>query len=494
MKRRNLVLLLAGVAIAGLVTWQSLAPTPPTKVSIGKVERVPALRSIVSATGEIRAKEFVDIQAEVEGLIVEVMVREGDSVQKGDVLLRLDDLQLRAVADSAKAQVGAAEAEVANAVAGIATAEANLAAEKTALANVKVEVEQARVSRDRARASFKRKEELFQTQLINHEEFEIAAADARLAEQRFSWSEARIAQAEANERAVATRVDAAKAMANAAARRVDADRARLAGAEDRVGKTVIKSPLTGLITKLNVEKGERAVPGIQSNPIATLMTIADMSVIECEVRVAEADIVAVKLGAVAEVEVDAMRDSKLAGTVTEIGQSPIQGTSMSGSGGGGQNQEGKEFEVVVRLTSPPPELRPGFTATAEIVTATRSDVLVVPFAAQTAREVEIDDGGRYVPPPEPTGDEVPQVLNAAQRKSRKEIEGVFVRRDGRARFTPAKIGIIGDNMDVEVLEGLQEGDEVVVGPFQVLRTLKEWDRIELDPKWSNEGKPKPKRR
>ncbi|MFN9706517.1 MAG: secretion protein HlyD, partial [Planctomycetota bacterium] len=225
------------------------------------------------------------------------------------------------------------------------------------------------------------------------------------------------------------------------------------------------------------------VPGIQSNPIATLMTIADMSGIEAEIRVAEADIVDVKLGAVAEVEVDAIRDVKFAGLVTEIGQSPIQasnGSGGGGGGGGGQSQEGKEFKVVVRLSAPSPDLRPGFTATAEITTATRENVLVVPFQAQTAREVEVDAKGEYVPPPQPVEGAVAPTLTAAERQRRKERKGVFVRRDGRARFVPCDFGVIGESMDVEVLAGLKEGDEVVSGPFQALRTLQEWDRVELD--------------
>ena len=143
--------------------------------------------------------------------------------------------------------------------------------------------------------------------------------------------------------AAATRVDAAKAMCEAASRRLDAQKASLARTIDIASKTVLRAPLSGLVTACNVEKGERAVPGIQSSPVATLMTIADMSVIEAEIEVDEADIVSVQLGAKAEVEVDAMRDLKLTGVVTEIGQSPIVSTD---------NQKGKEFKVVVRLHSP----------------------------------------------------------------------------------------------------------------------------------------------
>lgn len=477
MKRSRLVLLVLGAGIAAAITWKALQPRAPTLVVTGIAERVPELRSIVSATGEIRAKEFVDIQAEVAGVITELRVREGDTVRQGDVLLRLEDLQLRAEQDSARAQVAAAEAELRNAEVGVATAEANLATERTALANVRIEAGQATTSRDRARASFRRKQELHQQQLIGSEEFEIAAAEAALAEQRLEFSQARIQQVDAGVRAAATRVDAAKAVRDAAGSRLEAARAALARATDLVGKTELKAPLSGLITALNVEKGERAVPGIQSNPIATLMTIADMSVIEAEIRVDEADIVAVQLGAPASVEVDAIRDLQLPGVVTEIGQSPIQ----KSTGGSTQNQEGKEFKVVVRLAAPPPTLRPGFTATADIVTATRSDVLVVPLQALTAREVEVDASGAYVPPPQPTGDELPAASTAARRRSQKEIEGVFLLHEGRARFRPVRTGITGD-MDIEVLDGLQAGDVVVTGPYQALRTLKEWDRIALDPK------------
>lgn len=477
MKRRTLVLGLAVLVVGGGVAWSSLQGPAATKVKTSLVERVPELRAIVQATGEIRAKEFVDIQAEVPGVIVELAVREGDTVEKGAVLLRLDDLQLKAEEDSARAQVGSAEADAKNAEVSVATAEANLAGEHTALANLRTELVQAEITAERAQASQRRKKELFDGGLLGSEEFEIATADARLAEQRRGWNEARVLQGEANLRAVSTRIDAAKAQLDGAKRRVEAAKAALARAVDQTGKTVLRAPLSGLITKLNVEKGERAVPGIQSNPVATLMTIADMSVIEAEIQVAEADIVNVALGAVASVEVDALRDVQIRGAVTEIGHSPIQASSAQN--GNGQNQEGKDFKVVVRLLDPPASLRPGFTAQAEIVTAVRADCLVVPLQALTAREVEIDAEGRYLPPPEQ--EPMAQAVHASpsQRATTKELEGVFLLRDGRARFCPVKTGITGD-MDIELLAGLDVGAEVVSGPYQVLRTLKEWDRIAID--------------
>jgi HlyD family secretion protein len=479
MKRKTIVLwtvLLA--AVGGGVAWKTLKGPTPTMIHSVKVEQVPKLRALVRATGEIRAKEFVDIQAEVPGVIIDLRVREGDEVKQGDVLLRLDDLQLKADEDAARAQVGAAQAEAQNAEVGVATAIANLAAEDTALANLKLERGQAMVTRDRAKASLVRKKELLDGGLLGLEEYEVAEAEARITQQRLDWNEARIKQGEANLNAMATRVDAAKAMRDGGCRRIDAAQAALARATDLLGKTVLRSPLAGRITKLVVEKGERAVPGIQSDPRATLMTIADMSVIEAEIKVGEADILAVKLGAPAEVEVDAARETKMTGEVTEIGQSPILPAN-----GGSQNQEGKDFKVVVRLKDPPATLRTGLTATAEIETAVRDNVLVVPLQALTAREVDTDAQGQYVPPPEPIEGEV--LMASSRHGNRKEMNGVFLLQEGRARFRPVQTGITGD-MDIELLSGLRAGDEVISGPYQVLRTLKEWDRVKVDEKKQQE--------
>ena len=473
MKRSTIVFLILLAAGAGAGVWRWMQPPPPTEVVVSKAEEVALLRSLVSATGEIKAKEFVDIQTEVAGVIIELLVQEGDEVEEGAILLKLDALQLQAEVDAAQAQLGAAEADARSSEVGVATAEANLAAEETALANAKVEAGQSQTSEERAKSSFQRKQMMFDSGLIGREEFEISKAEARLAEQRLDFAQARIKQAEANVRAAVTRVDASKAVRDASSRRYDAQAAAVARAIDMASKTVIRAPLSGLITACNVEKGERAVPGIQSNPVATLMTIADMSVIEAEIEVDEADIVSVELGAKAEVEVDAIRDLQLSGVVTEIGQSPIQSAD---------NQEGKEFKVVVRLEEPPEALRPGFTATAEIETATRTDCLVIPLQALTVRERERGPDGELIVPPKPVEgqeDYVDEV--AASRKDLEEVEGVFVLMDGVARFRPVRTGITGD-MDIEVLEGLTSGQEVVVGPYQKLRKLSEWDRAVVDEK------------
>lgn len=484
MKRSTLIVLaLLGAGATAGIAWLATRPKARTKIVTNKAERLDELRQLVAATGEIRAKEFVDIQAEVAGIITEVFVAEGDVVDKGTVLLRLDDLQLRADLDAAKAQLGAAHAEAKSAEVAIATAMANLASDDVALASARLEAEQTSIAAERADASFRRKKELFEQGLLGSEEFEIADADARIANRRVAVQSARVDQAKANRDATATRIEAAKAAREAACKRVEAAEAAVARAEDLLQKTVLRAPLSGVITKRNVEKGERAVPGIQSNPIATLMTIADMSIVEAELRVDEADIVTVTPGAPATVEVDALRDQKFHGIVTEIGLSPIQ---TSNTGNGSQNLEGKDFKVVVRLEAPPLTLRPGFTATADIVTAVRKDVLVVPLQALTARELERAANGGYVLPPEPKPGQRVEPLTAAQRQRMVEVEGVFLLRDGRARFRPIKTGITGD-MDIEVLGGLEAGDEVITGPYQALRMLREWDPVVIDEKRQQEA-------
>jgi len=490
MRRPAKYLLISAFLITAAVVAVKLKPPDPTLVQTSRSERVDRLRSVVSASGEVRAKVFVDIQAEVAAIITELLVREGDSVKQGDVLLRLDDLQLKADVNGARAMLAAAESEVKSAEVGVATAQANLAFEKTALANIRIEQEQAQITLERSQASLARKKELFDKKLLNAEEYEVSEAEARLNERRLEWAKARVFQGDSNVRAAETRIDAAASAKEGALRRVDSSRATVARVEDLLSKTVMRAPISGLITKLNVEKGERAVPGIQSNPLATLMTIADMSVIEAEIKVGETDFIHVALGNKAEVEVDALREQKIQGVVTEIGQSPIN--SASGGGGsssGSSSQEAKDFKVVVRLENPPASLRPGLSATADIITAVKENALVIPLQALTAREVEVDDKGNYVPPPREEKAMFGSVLNAqepARRKDKKkDLEGVFLVENGLARFHPLKTGIQGE-MDVEVTDGLGEGVEVITGPYKVLRTLKEWDPVKVDNKLKGE--------
>jgi HlyD family secretion protein len=248
-------------------------------------------------------------------------------------------------------------------------------------------------------------------------------------------------------------------------------------ANDQLEKTVIRSPLSGVITNLAVEKGERAVPGMMFNPQATLMTIADLSVIQAELKVDETDIVNLKLKDTAFVKVDALPDSVFEGEVTEIGNSPIKASTTS------TQQEAKDFKVIVTLKDPSAKLRPGMSCTGDIITHTKQNVLVVPIQALTIREVEIDKDGKYIEPDLKKKKADPSVAKADTSKNqpkKKELEGLFVVNSEKvARFRPVKTGITGES-EIEVLENLKEGEEVVSGSFQTLRTIKDGAAVKID--------------
>jgi HlyD family secretion protein len=229
------------------------------------------------------------------------------------------------------------------------------------------------------------------------------------------------------------------------------------------------------VTARNVEEGETAVVGTMNNAGTVLLTIADMSIIETELEVDETDVPHVQVGQVAKIEIDAFPDRTFPGRVTEVGNSPITATGATSNQGRATN-----FKVVVQIEGEIPDVRPGFTCTATITTATRKAVLGVPIQAMTVRELVVDAAGKVVPsePPARGSDSnrpaPPVELKPGQ--SRKETEGVFVMRTGRAAFIPVKTGIAGERF-FEVLDGLKEGDEVITGPFASVRVLKEGDAV-----------------
>ncbi len=192
-----------------------------------------------------------------------------------------------------------------------------------------------------------------------------------------------------------------------------------------------------MITQLLVEKGERAVPGILSNPQATLMTIADLSVIQAELKVDETDIVNLALSNQAQVKVDALPDAVFEGVVTEIGNSPLKTTQ-----GANQQQEAKDFKVIVTLKDPSLKLRPGMSCTGDIITDTKQNVLVVPIQALTVREVEVDKEGVYHEPDLKKSKETSSAVaqaDSSKKKPKKELEGVFVvNKEKIARFRPSQ--------------------------------------------------------
>jgi HlyD family secretion protein len=281
-----------------------------------------------------------------------------------------------------------------------------------------------------------------------------------------------LAQAEA-------KVAQAKAQKDSAERHISVNRANLTHAADVLGKTTYVAPFDGIITNLPVREGETVVIGIQNSPGSTLMTIANMSVITAEVQVDETDIVSVKLGQPAEVSIDAIPKKTFKAVVTEIGDNAIvRSTGVSTSQQTTANQEAKDFKVVVTLLEPPPDIRPGLSATAKVTTAARSNVLAIPIQALTVRQrVDLEvrtDGSGSVQAAAPQND-----ASKTKGSGKEEIQGVFVLRNRKAEFVPVETGIAGTT-DIEVLQGLREGDEIVTGSYKVLRTLRPGASVKVD--------------
>jgi HlyD family secretion protein len=303
--------------------------------------------------------------------------------------------------------------------------------------------------------------------------------DFDISSAQLNSAKARLAQTEAQTAQVLKQRDSASA-------RIAQQRAGLTRARDQFSKATIRSTLDGIITYLPVNEGEIAIVGVQNQPGTVLMTIADMSIITAEVKVDETDIVNVKIGQEAKIKVDALGERQLMGHVSEVGNRALTRTGGTATTTPGGSQEAKDFKVVVTLDNPPPELRPGLSATATITTATRQRVLTAPIQALTIRE--FDPEGKT--PSTPSGSGVAAAApappadtnkNDANKTNKKKVEkeGVFTLKNGVALFRQVKTGITGTT-DIEALDGLVENEEIVIGPYQVLRTLKDNTRIKIE--------------
>ena len=451
-KKKLLIAGLIVVVISSTVGYSVVARNRGVvSIEAGRVVRQD-LTQTVSANGEIKPKKNVNVSSNMMGRIVRLPVKEGDRVRDGQLLVQLESIQTEADVRAAEATLDAAQADVEGTVAQIRSADA-------AVTSAKAEITRAEADLVRAKQSFERQEQLNNQGLIAKDAYEKAKADYEIAQATLNSDKARLAQAEAQAAQTINQRDST-------ATRIAQQRAALTRAKDVNSKATIHSTLDGIITYLPVNEGEIAIVGVQNQPGTVLMTIADMSVITAEVNVDETDIVNVKLGQEARIKVDALGDKVLMGHVSEVGNSALtrsNGTTTTTSTG--TTQEAKDFKVVVTLDNPPAELRPGLSCTATVLTATRQKILTVPIQALTIREFDADPNDVKKDP--------------TNNKKKVEKEGVFTLKDGVALFRPVKTGITGTT-DIEILEGLAENDNVVTGPYQVLRTLKDNTRIKIE--------------
>jgi HlyD family secretion protein len=478
-KKKKIWIGCSALVVLTVIVFVSIKLTRKEEVQVqtAKAARKETLKSTVSASGEIRAKEFVDLQSEIAGVITHLPVHEGDKVQKGQVLLRIDPIQTEAETSSTRAQYEASMSDARGQEFSILTAESNLARDEAMLRSSKADLDQAESKNQQAQNSYRRKQQLHEEGLISKDEYEDAQSAAKVSKSQVESAHAKVAQMETQVQVAKNSIQQMKASHGSYISRSRSQAANLMRATDQLKKTTLYSPLTGVITQLLVEKGERAVPGIMSNPQATLMTIADLSVIQAELKVDETDIINLTLGDSAQVKIDALPDTVFDGDVTEIGNSPIK------PAGGSQQQEAKDFKVIVTLKVPSTKLRPGMSCTGDITTQTKQNVLVVPIQALTIREVELDKDGKYQEPDlkkKGKSTSVTQADSSKDKAKKKELQGVFViNKDKVARFRPVKTGITGES-EIEVLDNLQEGDEVVSGSFQTLRTIKDGTAVKID--------------
>jgi HlyD family secretion protein len=435
----GVVLLAVGGAIANYEVHKGVVT-----VQTGKAQRMD-LSAVVSASGEIKPKTYVNIGANAFGKITKLYVKEGDRVKRGQMLAQLENVQSSADVNATRAAVQSAETDALAAAAAVNTAAADL--------------DRAKADRERMKLDWDRAQGLFKDQLIAKSEFDSRKNAWETADSGLAQAQARLAQA--------------KAQKDSADRRIAQNQANLTRVSDVLQKASYAAPFDGVITNLPVREGETVVIGIQNSPGSTLMTLADMSVITAEVRVDETDIVNVSLGQPAEVTIDAIPKKVFKAVVTEIGNNAIvRSTGVATSQQTAASQEAKDFKVVVTLQDPPEDLRPGLSATAKITTATRAKVLTIPIQALTVRsqadlEAKSDDKSA-VQAAMPQGD-----------ASKKEIQGIFIIRDKKAQFVPVDTGIAGTT-DVEVKGGLKEGDEIVTGSYKVLRTMKPGASVKVD--------------
>jgi HlyD family secretion protein len=455
------------VAILGIGVYASTVYSKKGLVTVqtGNVVRQD-LTSLVTASGEIKPKNYINIGANAQGQIRELLVKEGERVRKGQLLARIENVQPEADVEAQKATLNSAEADSSASEAAVKAADENIRTMQAMIDKDKSDL-------DRAKAEYDRSQSLYNEHLLAKQDFDLRRFTYEAQLSTVKQSEMRLIQARAQrEQTVAQLASSQK--------RIAQFRAGLVRFNDILQKHNAFAPLDGVVTNLPVRVGETVVPGVQNSAASTIMTIADMSLITSEVKVDETDIVNVKLNQIADVTIDAIPNKTFKGHVIEIGNTAIlRSTGVAASQSAVSSQEAKDFKVVIALDNPPEEIRPGLSCTAKITTATRKNVLSIPIQALTVRQK-----GQLEP--KPANGKVVQAAATkldpvAEKAKKEELQGVFVVSGGKAVFKKVETGITGAT-DIEVVSGLGEGDQIVTGTYQVIRTIVNETQVKVDNK------------
>jgi HlyD family secretion protein len=454
MKRRYIVFIALAVVVAVLVivnlrAWQRRALAVQTEAVTQR-----DLSEVISASGSIRPKTKVDISASTIGKVTTVAVKEGDIVQQGQFLLQIDPIELESTVTRLEAM----------------------------LASAKSNEKEAALQAEQSKSDYDRAQKLLEGGYRTSQEVDAARTTSQMAEARLESIKHEIAQHEAN----------------------------LAAARHSLKEVTITAPMSGIITRRNVEPGEIAIMGTLNNAGTVLLTIADLSTIEIEVEVDETEVSHIKLGDRAKVTLDAYPDTSFTGAVTEIGNSPIvtAGTSIQ--------QQGVDFKVVITINGTIPKVRPGLSGDADITVATVKQVATIPIQSLTVRrkrdlkgwkstETLAASGAKTVPAAGASTAKAAAAPDSAAAKSapapaestassdtakteegEKELEGVFIVKAGRAHFVPVKVGISSQKY-FQVLSGLSSGDQVISGNYKAIREVKDGERVKVTAKAEKAG-------
>jgi HlyD family secretion protein len=456
----GLLVLVAGAVFASI----KISQRGVVIVETGKVMRMD-LTSVVTASGEVKPRNYINIgtNAQNPAPIVAIYVKEGDHVRKGQRLARLADIQPTADVASSRAVVNSALADSAASEAALKSADDNIAV-------AQAQVDHARADLEQKRIDLKRGQQLYDAKLIAPQDFEAKKALYDLAQSTLVEAERRVTQAHSQRAQSAAQLGSAQ-------KKIAQAQAMVTRSENVLSQYDAVAPLDGVVTNLPVRVGETVVPGIQNSPASTLMTIADMSIITAEVHVDETDIVSVRLEEPAEVTIDAIPNRTFKGKVIEIGDTAlVRSSGVAASQSQTSSQEAKDFKVIIALDIPEDLVRPGLSCTAKITTATRSHVLAIPIQALTMRQK-----GQLVQNKPGQKNTLDQMNPAAQKAAKEELQGVFLVNAGKAQFRKVETGITGTT-EIEVLSGLKEGDQIVTGSYEVIRTIRNDAKIKVDNK------------
>jgi len=435
MSRRRKIAIGAVVLVVLAVAVSSLGGGGGDEVGV-RVEDVARhdLVARVTATGHVEPKTSIDISADVSGRIVQLTVEEGDDVEEGQLLLVIDPARFEAAVDRAEAALSDAQAREA----------------------------QARGNYQQAQRDWDRIRQLKE------------AAEGMITDTEFEQAR--------------TQAEVQKALFESARHGVNMARASVREARDNLAKTVIEAPMSGRVTRLNVERGETAVVGTMNNPGSLLLTIADLSVMEAVIEVDETDVPEISIGDSTVVSIDAFLGQEFYGQVTKIGNSSIRPRNQMQS----SSEQAIDFEVRITLADPGVDLRTDLSATADVITAVRPDVLAIPIIALTLMESSeferIPMEGEEVQPEEDDPSTEGETEAPSSDEASEPIEGVYVLDGDRVRFRPVEVGIAGDNY-FEVLSGLEEGETVVSGTYQAIRELEDGSLVSVEARGDSEGPP-----